>query len=114
MPVGDAHKFLDFLTPVLTQLSFQSPQLLSSHALEVRGKYAGKKVCLNRVSNSQPRGHESDMFTTEPFGRGKLLVTEGVFDNVVFYQRHKPDHLKHIYLSSDIAFHLDQSVIISS
>ena len=28
--------------------------------------YARKKVCLNRVSNSQPPGHGSDMLTTEP------------------------------------------------
>ena len=33
-------------------------------------KYAVKKVCLNRVSNSQPPGHESDMLITEPPGRG--------------------------------------------
>ena len=31
-----------------------------------RWKYAGKKVCLNRVWNSQPPGHEFDMLTTEP------------------------------------------------
>ena len=34
-----------------------------------RRKHAGKKVCLNWVSNSQPSGHESDMLTTEPPGR---------------------------------------------
>ena len=40
MAVGDAHVFPGFLTPVLTQLSFQSHQLLFSHALaEVRGEY---------------------------------------------------------------------------
>ena len=32
MAVGDAHVFPDFLTPILTQLSFQSDQLLFSHA----------------------------------------------------------------------------------
>ena len=37
MAVGDAHVFLGFLTPVLTQISFQSYRLLFSHALaEVR------------------------------------------------------------------------------
>ena len=30
----------------------------------------GKKNRLNRGSNSQPPGHESDMLTTEPPGRG--------------------------------------------
>ena len=38
MAVGDAHVFPGFLTPVLTQLSFQSHRLLFSHAsAEVRG-----------------------------------------------------------------------------
>ena len=38
MAVGDAHVFRGFLTPVLTQISFQSHQLLFSHAsAEVRG-----------------------------------------------------------------------------
>ena len=39
MEVGDAHVFNGFLTQVLTQLSFQSHQLLFSHAsAEVRGE----------------------------------------------------------------------------
>ena len=33
MAVGDAHVFPGFLTPVLTQISFQSHRLLFSHAL---------------------------------------------------------------------------------
>ena len=45
MAVGDAHVFPHFLMPVLTQYSFQSHQLLFSHAsVEVRGKYKPKKV----------------------------------------------------------------------
>ena len=70
MAVGDAHVFLDFLTPVLTQLSFQSYWLLFWHAsAEVRIRQ--KNVRLNRVSNSQPSGHESDTLTTEPPGRAQ-------------------------------------------
>ena len=39
MAVGDAHVFPGFLTPVLTQISFQSHRLLFSHASEeVRGE----------------------------------------------------------------------------
>ena len=39
MVVGDAHVFPSFLTPVLTQLPFQSHRLLFSHAsAEVRGE----------------------------------------------------------------------------
>ena len=38
MAVSDAYVYPGFLTPVLTQLSFQSHQLLFLHAPEVRGK----------------------------------------------------------------------------
>ena len=44
MGVSDAHVFPGFLTPVLTQHSFQSHQLLFSHAsAEVRGKIHWKE-----------------------------------------------------------------------
>ena len=44
MAVGDAHVFPSFLTPVLTQLSFQSHRLLFSHAsAEVRGENTPKR-----------------------------------------------------------------------
>ena len=70
MAVGDAHVFPGFLTPVLTQPSFKSHQLLFLTCFRVeRRKHARKKVCLKWVSNSQPSGHESDMFTTEPPGQ---------------------------------------------
>ena len=67
---GDVtHVFSDFLTPVLTQLSFQSHQLLFSHAsAEVRGENTLER----KVSNSQPPGHEPDTLTTEPSGWGRL------------------------------------------
>ena len=39
MTIGDAHVFPGFLTPALTQLSFQSDRLLFSHtSAEVRGE----------------------------------------------------------------------------
>ena len=44
MAVGDAHVFPAFLTPVLTQISFQSHRLLFSHAsAEVRGVNTPKR-----------------------------------------------------------------------
>ena len=73
MAVGDLRLFPGFLTPVLTQLSFQSHRLFISHASEVRGK---KKVRLNRVSNSQQPGHKSDTLTTELPGQGGDLLNE--------------------------------------
>ena len=67
MALSDIHVFHCFLTLVPTQLSFQSHQLLSSHASEVRGEsMPKKKFCLNQVLNSLPLGHESDTLTTEP------------------------------------------------
>ena len=68
MAVGDAHVFTGFLTPVLTQLFFPKPPttLPTCFYRGERRKYTGKKVRLNRGSTSQPPGHESDTFTTEP------------------------------------------------
>ena len=66
------HMFPVFLTAVLTQLFSQSHRLLFSHGGE-RRKYAGKKVRLHLELNSQPPGHESDMFTTEPARRSIYL-----------------------------------------
>ena len=62
MAVGDAHVLPGFLPPVLTQISFQSRPSLFSHAsAEVRDENTPeKKFRLNRVSNSQPPGHESN------------------------------------------------------
>ena len=78
MAVGDAHVFPGFLTPVPTQLSFPKPlsTFLRSFCRGERRKYAGKKLCLNQGSNSQPPGHESNTLTTEPHGQGLSTVGE--------------------------------------
>ena len=68
------HVFPGFLTPVLTRLFFPKPPttfLTCFHRGE-RQKYAEKKGHLNRGSNSQPPGRESDTLTTEPPGRGAI------------------------------------------
>ena len=72
MAVGDAYVFPGFLTPVLTQLFFPKPPttFLTCFCRGERRKYTGKKSRLNRGSNSQPPGHESDTLTTEPPRRG--------------------------------------------
>ena len=106
MAVGDAHVFPGFLTPVLTQLSFQSHQLLFSHAsAEVfikSRKYTGKKVCLNRVSNSQPKGHESDTLTTEPPRCGAGRFTEYIHRVVITY-----DIISNLFVRTDNYQRLD-------
>ena len=80
MAVGDTHVFPGFLTPVLTQISFQSPSttFFTCFSRGERRKYAGKTFRLNRVLNSQPPGHESDMFTTK---RG--LCTDAWIDRLI-------------------------------
>ena len=72
MAVGDAYVFPGFLTPVLTQLFFPKPPttFLTCFCRAERRKYAAKKSHLNRESNSQPPGQESDTLTTEPPGLG--------------------------------------------
>ena len=69
MVVGDAHVFPGFLTPILTQLSFQSNRLLFSHvSAEVRGEAMPERKLAS--NGSQPPRHESDTFTTKPPVRG--------------------------------------------
>ena len=72
MEVGDAHMFPGFLTPVLTHHFFtkQLTTFLTCFCRSEKRNYAGEKLRLNRVSNSQAPGHESDTLTTEPPGRG--------------------------------------------
>ena len=73
------HMFPGFLTPVLTQLFFPKPPttFLTCFCRGERRKYAGKKSRLNRGSNSQPPGHESDKLTIEPPGRGVQKRAKG-------------------------------------
>ena len=64
MAVGDAHVFPGFLKPVtlLTELFFPKPPtpFLTCFCRGERRKNAGKKVRLNRRSNSQPKDHKTD------------------------------------------------------
>ena len=92
MAVGDAYVFHGFLTPVLTKLFFPKPPttFLTCFCRDERRKYAGKKVRLNRGSNSQPPGHESDTLTTEPPGRGyfeqnRIFLAKAETENLACY-----------------------------
>ena len=74
MAVGDAHVFPDsVLTPVLTQLFFPKPPttFLTCFCRGETRNFAEKEFRLNRGSNSQTPGPESDTLTTEPPGRGQ-------------------------------------------
>ena len=59
---------------VLTQLFFPKPPTTFLTCF-CRGERR-KEGHLNRGSNSQPPGHESDMLTTEPPGRGSTVAGE--------------------------------------
>ena len=65
-----------------TQLFFQklTTTFLTCFCRGERRKLAGKKSGLNRGSNSQPPGHESDTLTTEPTGRGSKKLKESCKD----------------------------------
>ena len=70
MAVGDAHvSWLSYTSTNTTFFPKPSTTFLTCFRGD-RRKYAGKKVRLNRVSNSQP-GHESDMLTTKASGRAE-------------------------------------------
>ena len=57
--VSDAYMFPGFLTPVLTQLSFQSHWLLFSHALaEVRGKKPRERKFASNVEKGENAGNQ--------------------------------------------------------
>ena len=72
MAIGDAHVFPGFLTLELKQRFFPKPPttFLTYFCRDDRRKFAGKKFRFKRGSNSQPPGHESNTFTTEPPGWG--------------------------------------------
>ena len=76
MAVSDAHVFPGFLTPVLTQLSFQSHQLLCSHAsAEVRGENTLERKLAS--TGSRTHNHQVMSLTRSPLnhpGRVKILL----------------------------------------
>ena len=75
MAVGDAHVFPGFLTPVLTQLSFQSHRLLFTEASAVvRGENTPeRKFASTGYRTQKPPSHEYDRLTTELPSQGALL-----------------------------------------
>ena len=77
MAVGDAHVFPDFLTPVLTQLSFQSHKLLLSHSsAEVRDENTPERKFTSTESQTN-----KPQVTTEPPVRG-LSQGNCMFHNI--------------------------------
>ena len=91
MAVGDAHELPGFYRPVPTQLFFPKPQtiFLTCFSRGERRKYAGKKVGLNWVSNSQPPGHGPETLTTELPRRGAVNSSKFHCRDLVIYNRSK-------------------------
>ena len=81
------HMFPGFLTPVLTQLFFPKPPttFLTCFSRGERQKYCREKFCLNRVSNSEPPGHESNTLITEPPRRGLMVWDKKIFKYFLSY-----------------------------
>ena len=80
MEVGDTLVFPVFLTPVITQLSFQSNQLFFSHTSEVRGKHRPER----KFASTGHRTHKHQVLSqtssqlSHPGGaqkKDKMLVT---------------------------------------
>ena len=79
MAVGDAHVFPGFLTPVLTQLSFQSHRLLFSQAsAEVRGENTPERKVAS--TGDRTRNHQVMNPTRSPLshpgGDKKVIYLE--------------------------------------
>ena len=73
---GQWRTYISWLSLTRTNtLFFPKPPtaFLTNFCRVERRKYTGKKVRLNRESNSQPPGHESDMLTTELTRQGFCL-----------------------------------------
>ena len=68
MAVGDEHVFPGFLTPVLTQLSFQIHRLLFSHAsAEVRGENTPER----KFASTGYRTHNHQVMKQSHTGRAQ-------------------------------------------
>ena len=77
MAVGDAHAFPGFLTPVLTQISFQSHRLLFSHAsAEVRVENTPER---NLAATGTRTHNHLAMSPTNSPGRGRLFDKNGFY-----------------------------------
>ena len=74
MAVGDAHVFPGFLTPVLTELSFQGHLLLFSHASEVSGEnMPDRKLASTRY---QTHNHQVMSQTHSPLNQSGAYAKE--------------------------------------
>ena len=110
MAVDDAHVFPCFLTPVLTQPFFPKPHTTfpTFFCRGERRKCAGKKVRLNRGSNSQPPGHESDTLATESPGRGSRKEKKKTNSNYSFEVRKK--QVKKIIAKTEVFIRRNSSI----
>ena len=68
---------------------FPKPQttFLTCFSRGERQKYAGKKFRLNRILNSKPLGHESDILTTEPPGQFAYLKADFIRIAIFYLSR---------------------------
>ena len=79
MAVGDAWLFN---TSANTTFFPKPPTtFITCFSRDERRKYTGKKVCIDRVSNSQTPSNESDTLTTEQPGRATAMAESNAVTN---------------------------------
>ena len=83
MVVSDAHMFPGFLAPVLTQISFQSHQLLFSHAsAELRGENTPERNFASTESRTQSTNCVL-VFNSMPYNPSFNDPEEEGFENIL-------------------------------
>ena len=97
MAVSDAHVFPGFLTPVLTQLSFQSHRLFFSHASEARGEICMKKKFASR--GYRTHNHQVMRQTrsplSQPGGLLRLTPLNQLINQIIML--HKSGNLRYVF-----------------
>ena len=97
MAVGGAHVFPGFMTPVLTQISFQSHRLVFSHAsAEVRGKNTWERNFAS--AGFQTHNHQVTSSTysrlSHPDGAHTRLRLYSLTHDMSFLVNYLPDNPK--------------------
>ena len=98
MAIGEAYVFPGFLTPALTQLSFQSHLLLFSHALaEVRGENTPERKSAS--TGSRTRNHQVMSPTRSPLSHpGGANVTLMVDGDIIMSSTVTTDKIGHVVI----------------
>ena len=102
MAVGDLHVFPGFLTPILTQISFQSHRLLFSHAsAEVRGENTPERKFAS--TRSRTHNHQVMSPTRSPMSQPGGGRTETLSYYIEHSSGDGSHHIPRLYLVEEYA-----------